>query len=683
MSPAASRTAAPVAFEQAARPALADARTARGGRQRDDHDPRPAPRPSSTRRSAGTRFAQAGEAIRTDALLRLDELLVALERAVVAAGGEVHWARDAVEANEVVDGSRPARRARRRSSRSSPSRPTRSSSTTRWRRRGSRRSRPTSPSGSCSSPASVRPISSSRRSTATGTRSPRSSAARWISPAFPTTPRRSTAAARVYLREAFLRARVAISGANFAVAETGAVCVVESEGNGRMCTTLPETLMTVMGIEKVVAEWRDLGVLLQLLPRSATGERMNPYTSIWTGVQAEDGPTSFHLVLLDAGRTRALADPEGRPALRCIRCSACVNVCPVYRQTGGHAYPTVYAGPIGAILQPQLTGERGAAASLPYASTLCGAWPTSARWGSTSRGSSSTSGGRSCARGRPGLEGRGAPRPRARFSSASATSARSGSPACSRAPRPRRPGPLDARPARRLGALPQRCPASPTRRSASGGRRVSATREAVLGRIRAALAAPLPRRAARLPRARVADAGGRGRRGFVERVEETGATVCGPATRGRRCPRRSRARVPRGSSSRPTCPGLRPAGVEVVEDDGLSSVALDGMDGAVTTCAAACADTGTIAFDGAEGQGRRAITLVPDLHVCVVRAEQVVETVPELVERLAPSARGGRPIVLVSGPSATSDIELVRVEGVHGPRRLVVVLVEETRRDGP
>ena len=128
-----------------------------------------------------------------------------------------------------------------------------------------------------------------------------------------------------------------------------------------------------MGIEKVVAEWRDLGVLLQLLPRSATGERMNPYTSLWTGVRAGDGPTAFHLVLLDAGRTRALADPEGRPALRCIRCSACVNVCPVYRQTGGHAYPTVYAGPIGAILEPQLAGERGPAASLPYASSLCGA----------------------------------------------------------------------------------------------------------------------------------------------------------------------------------------------------------------------------------------------------------------------------------------------------------------------
>ncbi len=151
------------------------------------------------------------------------------------------------------------------------------------------------------------------------------------------------------------------------------MCVVESEGNGRMCTTLPETLVTVMGIEKVVPEWRDLGVLLQLLPRSATAELMNPYTSLWTGVRQGDGPRDFHLVLLDAGRTRALADPEGRPVLRCIRCAACISVCPVYRQTGGHAYHTVYAGPIGAILEPQLQGEHGPAGSLPFASTLCGA----------------------------------------------------------------------------------------------------------------------------------------------------------------------------------------------------------------------------------------------------------------------------------------------------------------------
>ncbi len=163
-----------------------------------------------------------------------------------------------------------------------------------------------------------------------------------------------------------------ISGANFAVAETGTVCVVESEGNGRFCTTLPRTLVTVVGIEKLVPTIEDLEVFLQLLPRSSTGERMNPYTSLWTGVTAPDGPEELHVVLLDNGRTNVLADAVGRQTLACIRCSACLNVCPVYTRTGGHAYDSVYPGPIGAILTPQLRGL-DVAGSLPFASSLCGA----------------------------------------------------------------------------------------------------------------------------------------------------------------------------------------------------------------------------------------------------------------------------------------------------------------------
>jgi L-lactate dehydrogenase complex protein LldF len=185
-------------------------------------------------------------------------------------------------------------------------------------------------------------------------------------------PRELTAAARAHLREKFLSVRVGVSGANFAVAETGHVVVVESEGNGRMCTTLPEVLVSVVGIEKVVARFADLAVMLQLLPRSSTGERMNPYTSIWSGVRDGDGPREFHLVLLDAGRTDVLADEVGRAALRCIRCSACLNVCPVYERTGGHAYESIYPGPIGAILTPQLRGLENAP-TLPWASSLCGA----------------------------------------------------------------------------------------------------------------------------------------------------------------------------------------------------------------------------------------------------------------------------------------------------------------------
>ncbi len=191
-------------------------------------------------------------------------------------------------------------------------------------------------------------------------------------PALTDEPAALAEAARRHLRRKFLAARVGISGANFAVAETGTLCVVESEGNGRMCLTLPQTLITVMGIEKVVPSWSDLAVFLQLLPRSATGERMNPYTSMWSGVTPGDGPQQVHLVLLDNGRTAVLADEVGRQALHCIRCSACLNVCPVYERTGGHAYGSVYPGPIGAVLSPQLTGIEDNA-SLPYASSLCGA----------------------------------------------------------------------------------------------------------------------------------------------------------------------------------------------------------------------------------------------------------------------------------------------------------------------
>ena len=179
-------------------------------------------------------------------------------------------------------------------------------------------------------------------------------------------------AARRHLRAKFLSVPVAVSGANFGVAETGTVVVVESEGNGRMCTTLPRVLVTVMGIEKVLPEWRDLEVFLQLLPRSSTAERMNPYTSLWTGVRPGDGPQEFHLVLLDGGRTQVLADELGRQALHCIRCSACLNVCPVYSRVGGQAYESVYPGPIGAVLSPQLFGL-DAHPTLPWASTLCGA----------------------------------------------------------------------------------------------------------------------------------------------------------------------------------------------------------------------------------------------------------------------------------------------------------------------
>ena len=187
-------------------------------------------------------------------------------------------------------------------------------------------------------------------------------------------PTELTAAARAHLRKKFLHAKVAVSGTNMGIAETGTVSIFESEGNGRMCLTLPDTLITLMGIEKLVPRFQDVEIFSQLLPRSATGERMNPYTSMWTGVTPGDGPQNMHVILIDNGRTAVLSDELGRQALRCIRCSACMNVCPVYERAGGHAYGSTYPGPIGAILSPQLSGiEAAENNSLPYASSLCGA----------------------------------------------------------------------------------------------------------------------------------------------------------------------------------------------------------------------------------------------------------------------------------------------------------------------
>lgn len=188
-------------------------------------------------------------------------------------------------------------------------------------------------------------------------------------------PEQLNRVARDALRAEFLAADMGITGANFAIAETGTVVIVENEGNARLTTTRPRIHVALMGIEKVLPRLADLGVLLRLLARSATGQRASVYVSLITGPRRPgetDGPEEFHLVILDNGRTRLLADPQLRESLRCIRCGACLNVCPVYERAGGHAYQAVYSGPIGAVITPALEGlER--AGELPFASSLCGA----------------------------------------------------------------------------------------------------------------------------------------------------------------------------------------------------------------------------------------------------------------------------------------------------------------------
>ena len=317
----------------------------------------------------------AGAVIKADVMRHLDRYLLQLEASVTRAGGQVHWARDAAEANAIITELVRATGADRVVKVKSLT--TDEIGLNETLRHNGITAIETDLAeliiqlaGEKSSHILVPAIHKNRSEIRDLFR--RTIALGDAGRSLTDEPKELAAAARRYLREQFLSAQVAVSGANFAVAETGTVAVVESEGNGRMCLTLPQTLITVMGIEKIIPTFRDFDVFLQLLPRSSTGERMNPYTSLWTGVTPGDGPQTFHLILLDNGRTNVLADTVGRQTLHCIRCSACLNICPVYARTGGHAYSSVYPGPIGAILTPQLLGlER--AKTLPYASSLCGA----------------------------------------------------------------------------------------------------------------------------------------------------------------------------------------------------------------------------------------------------------------------------------------------------------------------
>jgi L-lactate dehydrogenase complex protein LldF len=325
----------------------------------------------------------AGAAIKDDVLARLPELLEQLEAAVTAAGGIVHWARDGAEANAIVAGIARAHQA------------TEVVKVKSMATQEIELNNALAAEGidvwetdlaelivqlghDLPSHILVPAIHRNRAQIRDIFLAEMAPAGRPAPADLTDEPAALAEAARLHLREKFLRAKVAVSGGNFAVAETGTIVVLESEGNGRMCLTLPDVLITVLGIEKLIPTYRDLDVFLQLLPRSSTAERMNPYTSMWTGVTPGDGPQEFHLVLLDNGRTSTLTDPVGRQALRCIRCSACLNVCPVYQRTGGVAYGSAYPGPIGAILTPQLRGINEhpvdpQTASLPFASSLCGA----------------------------------------------------------------------------------------------------------------------------------------------------------------------------------------------------------------------------------------------------------------------------------------------------------------------
>ncbi|QRP50840.1 lactate utilization protein B [Amycolatopsis sp. FDAARGOS 1241] len=322
----------------------------------------------------------AGAAIKDNTLRRLDEHLLTLEAALQARGATVHWARDAVEACEIVVGiarghgvDEVVKVKSMATQEIGLNEALAERGITAWETDLAELI--VQLGDDLPSHILVPAIHRNRAEIREIFRRGMAAAGRPAPEGLTDDPAELAGAARLHLREKFLRAKMAVSGANFAVADSGTLVVVESEGNGRMCLTLPEVLVSVVGIEKIVPTWADLDVFLQLLPRSSTGERMNPYTSTWSGLTPGDGPQEMHVVLLDNGRTRALADEVGRQALRCIRCSACLNVCPVYERTGGHAYGSVYPGPIGAILNPLLkgVGVDEQTDSLPYASSLCGA----------------------------------------------------------------------------------------------------------------------------------------------------------------------------------------------------------------------------------------------------------------------------------------------------------------------
>ena len=665
---------------------------------------------------------QQAEAIKNDALGRLGDLLAELETNVQAAGGTVHFARDAAEAREIIVALVAAHGVDEVVK-------VKSMTTAEIELNGALEAAGITPvetdlaelivqlGDDLPSHIVVPAIHRNRREIRDLFLARMGEHGLAAPDGLTDSPSELAAAARAHLRDRFLRAKVAISGANFMVAESGTLAIVESEGNGRMCLTLPETLISLVGIEKVLPTNADLGVFLRLLARSATGERMNPYTSLFSGVHPGDGPQAFHLVLLDNGRSTTLADPVGRQALRCIRCAACLNVCPVYERVGGHAYGSVYPGPIGAVLAPQLDHvvSDPVSAALPFASTLCGACyavcpvridiprllvhlrarvvehnqetgphleaaamaaavvvlASPRRLALAERLFSALPGGalRRLAPRLPGAIGAWAiardPPPAPAASFRSWWSHHRGS-------QPAAASPL--RPTAVLGLLGARLSRPRRATSVPPTERSGDARHKILNDL-AALRRSAPVSTAGIP-APLPQPARSALETFLERVAAYDASVTRVGS-GEVAPAVQAALARSGARRVLVPPGLQAAwlptaaGPTCEQDPGEPAAMLERYDAAITACAVAIAESGTVVLDGTSGQGRRALSLLPDHLIVVVSADQVVDDVDQALARLRP----GTPQTWISGPSATSDIELQRVQGVHGPRRLDVIAI--------